>query len=565
MGTLVQFLVAGVRGAENGTAEFLLRGTSSSAESVLYNDFEGTTQPGTNRIDLDSNGGAEIYCDAYVDVVVRTPLGATIRTVTLGNSAPLVEVQSTSFYGTDYEGNFGLGEPITLKALLDKWIASAGAPDWQVLIGGVVTNLDDAFAAIAGQLFTNVKHPDFGAVGDGVTDDTTAIAAAIASANGGIVFFPPGTYRAVTINLTQDNVNLMGSGVGVSIISGSASGSLISISNTATTGWKNFSDLSFTTSGTYVRLFQVLEGQNVTLSRCVLDGTFVTNGCITGDAAGGLSRVIITDCTFTVGANSGRAIRNAAAAGQREFSVKGCSFSAPAGYTGTFIVGADFSVNGCTFDASAVISGTYYHIHPEDQITDGKFVGTFTGNRFIGGGGDDGYAFRLPLILTGSVFIESGNTFDGFPLPTQSGESGNIYALSYHNDHEESTLSLGSRAGKTLYLTKSDNADDPYLIDAALVAENIVIYNEYGGGASTFEISPTALPPGSRANVLLINTSGSDNLTYVCNSTPGLSTSSTSNIDDGSALPVTFMGALVAVGEERVLCSFTAEFPIQVS
>jgi hypothetical protein len=43
----------------------------------------------------------------------------------------------------------------------------------------------------------NVKHPDFGAKGDGVTDDTAAVqlAAAALQQTGGVLFFPPGTYR----------------------------------------------------------------------------------------------------------------------------------------------------------------------------------------------------------------------------------------------------------------------------------------------------------------------------------------------------------------------------------
>src|SRR5262245_25069588 len=130
MATLVQFLAAGVNGAASGSATFYLRGSVSSAAAVLYNEFEELTQPGTNVITLDANGSAEVYCDAYVDVEVKTSAGVTLRTVTLGHSAPVVEVESTSFTGTDYDGNPAntIGEPITLKAVLDKWILSAGAP-----------------------------------------------------------------------------------------------------------------------------------------------------------------------------------------------------------------------------------------------------------------------------------------------------------------------------------------------------------------------------------------------------------------------------------------------------
>lgn len=68
-------------------------------------------------------------------------------------------------------------------------------------------------------LVFNVSY--FGAVGDGITNDATAIQAAIASASlagGGIVFFPPGTYLIGTRIALKDRVSLKGSGARVSII-----------------------------------------------------------------------------------------------------------------------------------------------------------------------------------------------------------------------------------------------------------------------------------------------------------------------------------------------------------
>lgn len=84
---------------------------------------------------------------------------------------------------------------------------------------------------------------DYGALGDGVTDDTAAIQAAInacATAGGGVVFVPSGTYvvTQLTIN-AQDHVQLVGAGAS-SVIkwvwnAATAAGSMITITSSSHT------------------------------------------------------------------------------------------------------------------------------------------------------------------------------------------------------------------------------------------------------------------------------------------------------------------------------------------
>src|SRR6266581_1890521 len=61
----------------------------------------------------------------------------------------------------------------------------------------------------------NVK--DYGATGDGVTDDTTAInnaLAAISTTTGGALYFPPGTYvtSGIDISAYSGNLHILGAG-----------------------------------------------------------------------------------------------------------------------------------------------------------------------------------------------------------------------------------------------------------------------------------------------------------------------------------------------------------------
>ncbi|HEY9784454.1 MAG TPA: glycosyl hydrolase family 28-related protein, partial [Candidatus Obscuribacterales bacterium] len=84
-------------------------------------------------------------------------------------------------------------------------------PASHVLLIVLATLLLTAPAAFAGT-WLNVKT--FGAVGDGVTDDQTAIQNAInaaATTPGSTVFFPPGNYLH-TGQLTVNGVNLVGKG-----------------------------------------------------------------------------------------------------------------------------------------------------------------------------------------------------------------------------------------------------------------------------------------------------------------------------------------------------------------
>src|SRR5262249_55878751 len=67
------------------------------------------------------------------------------------------------------------------------------------------------------EIVFNVKN--YGAKGDNVNDDTAAAQSAITAcqaAGGGIVFFPPGTYKLTSpLLITSDKVIIKGAGMGV--------------------------------------------------------------------------------------------------------------------------------------------------------------------------------------------------------------------------------------------------------------------------------------------------------------------------------------------------------------
>jgi hypothetical protein len=83
----------------------------------------------------------------------------------------------------------------------------------------------------------NVRDPQFGAVGNDITDDTNAIKAALAAAGAqSTVYIPKGTYKVTSeILVSLDRVRLVGDGVNQTILKfyPTASGSLLKVSNGA--------------------------------------------------------------------------------------------------------------------------------------------------------------------------------------------------------------------------------------------------------------------------------------------------------------------------------------------
>lgn len=223
---LISSLAAGIRGAENGSVTFYVRGTATVAN--YYADFEASQLLPGQGVLLDSFGSLEAYVAELVTVRVLDSLGVVVREFVDGVEDAAVEVISPSFTGVDYaSGASGTQKPTDLARVLDSWIASAGAPDWMVDVNGTPTSL----LILAGNAFFNVKA--YGAQGNGTSDDTTAITAANAAATaagGGNVYWPPGTYRVTAaINLPANVTWIGGGGLSskLAIDSGAGAGAVI--------------------------------------------------------------------------------------------------------------------------------------------------------------------------------------------------------------------------------------------------------------------------------------------------------------------------------------------------
>ncbi|CAB5194568.1 Pectate lyase superfamily protein [uncultured Caudovirales phage] len=131
---------------------------------------------------------------------------------------------------------------------LDDLLASSGSSG----VGYIAAGTGAVATTVQTKLRESVSVKDFGAVGDGVADDTAAIQAAITSAqsNGGVVFFPRGKYRVTTGNISISGITLVGCGTPEFGNTYDDNSSVILLDSTTTTpfvlglGW-NISGLTF--------------------------------------------------------------------------------------------------------------------------------------------------------------------------------------------------------------------------------------------------------------------------------------------------------------------------------
>lgn len=413
---LISSLASGIVGAANGSCTLVARGTTTPV--TYYQDFEASQaiQSTLDGIPLDANGGLVVYVNQLVDVRVLDVNGALLREFVAGDEAPAVEVISQSFTGTSYrDGSSGTSKPTTLQRVLDAWFTSAGQADFNVTVGGASSTLRAAVAGLSG-LFYNVKS--YGAVGDGVADDSAAIQSAITAAaasagSGGIVFYPPGLYRSTAVITLPSGTSMMGAGGVSSKIQWDnavlAEGLLVSASKGGVT---NITGLWFGSVNTNFTAPLVQQNAPVpcVFEGCLFGGDSTTKGISIVHAAtiDAQSETVIQRCEFQVGGDVQAITQN----GTGRLIIRDSMISLPAAsysHAALDLLG-NFVVDGCQFDPSLVTAGAPIYVQFAPTAT--SYSATITNNRFNGGG-----AGAIPIALKNTLATpifdcwESGNMF----------------------------------------------------------------------------------------------------------------------------------------------------------
>lgn len=500
-------LACGVAGAAAGSVDIYKRGTSTRATYYTAFDGSGATTPSASLV-LDGNGSAVIYVNEPVDCVVRDATGQPIRTFTHASAASDVEVISQSFTGTSYgTGVSAASSPTTLSAILDLWRTQNGstsvpAIDWKVVVNGTLNTIPTFLAGVTG-LFFNVKDPTYGALGDGSTDDTTKIQAALTAAaiNGGIVFFPPGTYR-ITANLSVGgNVDIWGCGPAASYVRQDTGSVDILNYVTGTKDWQTVQGLRLdysTDSASNKTAIRIAGGTRLRIVDCYLGNSHALGGSLYMSNAAALSE--LHNCTIECGVSATNPIQTSSG---KRVGIYGCRFVLPATFTSTVVnMGAcDLVAVGNAFECGTVTVGTMYCI----AAASGQ-DSYIAGNNFQAGGGA-----AVTAINFGSFdnIFEVGNRFGtgvtAYLLPTPGGVISHNGAINQSRDGRMEFIDAGSGASNVLHADQYGTTVMKITSAAAQTWQPVLgLYN------------------GQRWTLCAWNTTGAPSGTITMSSTPGL-------------------------------------------
>jgi hypothetical protein len=241
----------GISGLGTGVATALAVNVGSAGAFTTFNGAGGTPSSLTltNATGLPIAGLVSSTSTALG--VGSLELGDATDTTITRSSAGNIAVEGNLIYragGTDVpitDGGTGSSTAADARTALavvgtSDLAASTGA----ALVGSIQTGTSATARTVQAKLRDVVSVKDFGAVGDGTTDDYAAIAAALAAVDtaggkGGTVFFPAGIYLSNSKITVPDRVRLKGVGSRGSILNLGYDGVLLEFDSTTNTGVEN--------------------------------------------------------------------------------------------------------------------------------------------------------------------------------------------------------------------------------------------------------------------------------------------------------------------------------------
>jgi hypothetical protein len=169
------------------------------AGGLIYTYAAGTNTP---QATYTTSAGSIAHANPIVlDSAGRTPSGGEIWLTDAVAYKFVLKTATSTTIGT-YDNVTG-----NSSGIYAAFAASSGSS----LVGFIQTGTGATATTVQARLRQTVSVKDFGAVGDGTTDDTTAITNAIAATPvGGQLYFPTGTYKLTSEIVIQKSITLNG-------------------------------------------------------------------------------------------------------------------------------------------------------------------------------------------------------------------------------------------------------------------------------------------------------------------------------------------------------------------
>lgn len=223
-------------------AYFTLDSDDATAASILFR------MNYMNRLQLGMNGTGSLFLNTWDDAGVSQGTAWTLDNATRIMNFNVSPTMPTTATGTNTTQG---ATTAFVNASIDVHEAALAADTGAGLVGYKGTGTGAISRTTEARLRDVISVKDFGAVGDGTTDDRTAIAnaAAAAAAAGKALYFPAGNFKWTSTITLSTIPAMLGAGIGNTTFTCEFNGPAFTFNNTADATYKRFGGFTYVGPG----------------------------------------------------------------------------------------------------------------------------------------------------------------------------------------------------------------------------------------------------------------------------------------------------------------------------
>jgi Pectate lyase superfamily protein len=498
--------------------------TTTAATDLIYAVISQSATWVSRQMTVDDffksrNGNKNIQ--AYTDLATAVS--------TIGSATATIEIPASTTISAD----------LTVPANITLLVTGAGqfsvnATKTLTINGGLVAGLSTIFTG-SGSVRLGAKVPVafpqwWGALADGSTDDSSAVAKAIAAySSGGTVYFGAGTWIVSNITVSASNVNLVGAGIGATTLKlkNSTNTSVVTFSGSTSCALRNLTVDGNRTNNASNAVADVVLG-----TETICDAVEIKNSALYSIRAG--LRAVVSNCKLT-GSGAGAGATNGIWAALNDgsfdgFHVTGTTVKSYRG-AGLLLDGRGVRVTDCTILDNAQDSGTI------GQIANSNGGSLTIADCFIGGAGT-GNTISTGSTTIGIVAAASSVTVEHCTIISQ--QSYGIYC-----------------SGGTGHIIEGNRISGCQSDGIRLSVSSFIVKGNYSNGNAAYGLNITS---GTFNNYVVVgNNLASNTSGALSNSATGSTFFIDDNVPAVAGQRGEYLEASVAVGSALALTTVTSK------